>query len=70
MIYKDEKHAFDGHIVGSMHFSNDNCEDELPKLIGEIKNKDIGFGHYHPLSINKASKAFCLLAFKAVYMEI
>ena len=70
MIYRDEKHTFDGHIAGSMHFSNDGCDDELPKLIEEVKNKDIGFGHYRSLSINKASKAFCLLAFKAAYMEI
>nr|XP_024368349.1 arsenate reductase 2.2-like [Physcomitrium patens]PNR62831.1 hypothetical protein PHYPA_001255 [Physcomitrium patens] len=37
---RDEERAFDGHIAGSMHFSSSTFEENLPKLIEEVKNKE------------------------------
>ena len=40
MIDRDDERAFDGHIAGSMHFSSGTFEDNLPKLVEEVKNKE------------------------------
>lgn len=55
MLDRDEEREFDGHIAGSMHFSSDSFEDNLPKLVEEVKNKDTVVFH---CSFSQVSSTF------------